>query len=78
MYVLIGGINSFAGPVIGTALLIVVPEIFRELKQYAPYISAVILLIVVYAMPEGLVGLPQVVRSWYIRHRKGERIAHAS
>jgi branched-chain amino acid transport system permease protein len=78
MYVLIGGINSFAGPVIGTALLIVVPEIFRELKQYAPYISAVILLIVVYAMPEGLVGLPQVIRSWYIRHRKGEQVAHAS
>jgi branched-chain amino acid transport system permease protein len=78
MYVLIGGINSFAGPIIGTALLIVVPEIFRELKQYAPYISAVILLIVVYAMPQGLVGLPQLIRSWYTRHRKGERVAHAS
>ena len=78
MYVLIGGINSFAGPIIGTALLIVVPEIFRELKQYAPYISAVILLIVVYVMPEGLVGLPQLMRSWYTRHRRGERVAHAS
>jgi branched-chain amino acid transport system permease protein len=78
MYVLIGGINSFAGPIIGPALLIVVPEIFRVLKQYAPYISAIILLIVVYAMPEGLVSLPQLTKSWYIEHRKGKRVAHVS
>jgi branched-chain amino acid transport system permease protein len=78
MYVLIGGINSFAGPIIGTVLLIVVPELFRVLKQFAPYISAIILLIVVYAMPEGLVGLPKLIRLWYIRHKKGEEVVHAS
>jgi branched-chain amino acid transport system permease protein len=78
MYVLIGGINSFAGPIIGTALLIVVPELFRVLKQFAPYISAVILLIVVYAMPEGLVGLPKFIRSWYLRRSKRDQAAQVS
>jgi branched-chain amino acid transport system permease protein len=78
MYVLIGGINSFAGPIIGPALLIIVPELFRELKQFAPYISAVILLIVVYAMPQGLVGLPHLIRSWYLGRRKGERVSYVS
>jgi ABC-type branched-subunit amino acid transport system permease subunit len=78
MYVLIGGMNSFTGPIIGTAILVLIPEFFRGLKIYSPYISAGILLIVVYAMPEGLVGPPQVIRSWLVDHRKGEQVAHAS
>jgi branched-chain amino acid transport system permease protein len=78
MYVLIGGTDSFAGPIIGTFVLFLIPEFFRGLKIYSPYISAVILLIVVYLMPQGLVGLPQLLRSWYTARRKGERVAHAS
>jgi len=58
-----GEINSFVGPIIKTAPLIVPPKIFRKLKQYAPYTSAVILLIVVTAMPSGLVSPPQLARS---------------
>jgi branched-chain amino acid transport system permease protein len=78
MYVLIGGINSFTGPILGTALMIIVPELFRVLKQFAPYISAIILLIVVYAMPEGLVGLPKLIKLRYMKRKGERRIAHAS
>lgn len=78
MYVLIGGINSFAGPIIGTFILILIPEFFRDLKVYSPFISAAILLIIVYLMPEGLVGLPQILRSWYAERRKSKGIARAS
>jgi branched-chain amino acid transport system permease protein len=78
MYVLIGGIGSFAGPIIGTFILILIPEFFRDLKMYAPYISAGILLIVVYLMPQGLVGLPQLIRSRIVERRRRERITHAS
>jgi branched-chain amino acid transport system permease protein len=67
MYVLIGGIDSFAGPIIGTFVLILIPELFRDLKMYAPFISAVILGIVVYLMPQGVAGLLKVVIPW----RKG-------
>jgi branched-chain amino acid transport system permease protein len=70
VYVLIGGINSFAGPIIGTAILVLIPEFFRSLKMYSPYISAGILLIVVYFMPGGLVSLPRL--SWR-RRREGKR-----
>jgi branched-chain amino acid transport system permease protein len=62
MYVLIGGINGFAGPIIGTAILVLIPEFLRGLKMYSPYISACILLIVVYLMPGGLASLPQLLR----------------
>lgn len=58
MYVLIGGIGSFAGPIVGTAILMIIPELFRELKAFVPYVTAAILFIVVFAMPQGLVGLP--------------------
>jgi len=75
MYVLIGGMNSFAGPIIGTAILVLIPEFFRSLKMYSPYITAGILLIVVYLMPGGLSSLPQAMRSWYIKRRKGEGVA---
>jgi branched-chain amino acid transport system permease protein len=62
MYVLIGGIGSFAGPVIGTAILMILPEFFRELKAFLPYVTAAILFIVVFAMPQGLIGLPLLLR----------------
>ena len=78
MYVLIGGIDSFAGPIAGTAILILLSEYSRDLKVYSPFLSAVLLLIVVYLMPQGLVSLPGLVKSWYSERRKGEKVAHVS
>jgi len=78
MYVLIGGIDSFAGPIVGTIILILIPEFARGLKEYSPFLSAVLLLIVVYLMPKGLVSLPSLVRAWYSERRKGKKIAHVS
>jgi branched-chain amino acid transport system permease protein len=74
MYVLIGGINSFAGPIVGTAILVLIPEFFRGLKIYSPFISAAILLLVVYLLPGGLVSVPRLAASWYKGLKKGKRI----
>ena len=63
VYMLIGGIVSFAGPIIGTAVLFMIPEIFRQLKEYTPFLFAGILLLVVFVMPRGLVGLFDQIRS---------------
>lgn len=70
MYTLIGGIGSFAGPVIGTVVLVLIPDFARSLKGYLPYVSAGILLVIAYLMPEGLVGLPQAVRGWLSKDRE--------
>jgi branched-chain amino acid transport system permease protein len=75
MYVLIGGIGSFAGPVIGTVILMIFPEFFRELKAFVPYVTAAILFIVVFAMPQGLVGLPGLL---HMRGRKRQKALPAS
>jgi branched-chain amino acid transport system permease protein len=75
MYVLIGGIDSFAGPIIGTFILILIPEFFRDLKTYSPYITAAILGIVVYLIPEGLISLPRIIRSAFTERRKKKSIS---
>ena len=76
MYALIGGINCFAGPIIGTFVLMLIPQFFRSLKIYAPYISAGILIVIVYLMPQGLVGLPHLVRPWMARSREKKPDTH--
>jgi branched-chain amino acid transport system permease protein len=78
MYVLIGGINSFAGPIIGTIILVLIPEFARDLKEYSPFLSAVLLLIVVYLMPKGLVSIPQLIKSAITERRKGKGVSRAS
>ena len=70
MYVLIGGIGSFVGPIIGTFVLILIPQYFFDLKTFSPYISAALLLIVVYLMPHGIAGIPELVKSWVAKYRK--------
>lgn len=68
MYVLVGGVNNFFGPIVGSFILILIPEYFRSLKTYSPFISAGILFLFVYLMPGGFAGLIQAavarVKSW--------------
>jgi branched-chain amino acid transport system permease protein len=61
MYVLVGGIESFAGPIVGTMILFLIPEVVRDLKYYSPYVSAAVLIVVVYLVPKGLVSLPRLL-----------------
>ena len=78
MYVLIGGIDSFAGPIIGTFILFLIPQFARDLKEFTPYLSALLLLIVLFLMPRGLVSLPSIIYSWFLKHRKEKIITHVS
>ncbi len=77
MYAMVGGLDDFAGPIIGTFLLVLLPEIFRGLKAYSPYISAGIVLIVAYLMPQGLAGLPRMIRMRSTETKKGRKVSHA-
>jgi branched-chain amino acid transport system permease protein len=78
MFMLIGGINSFAGPIIGVFVLVLIPEYFRDLKMYVPYVEAAILLIVVYMFPHGVVALPRILKKQYRALRGVRGAAHAS
>ena len=70
MYMLVGGAKNFAGPIIGAPILFLIPELFfRDLRSYSPFIPAIILIIFVYTMPEGLVGLAHKIKSFYISRK---------
>ena len=58
IYMIVGGEGSFLGPIIGAAFLTVLPEVARPLESYMPLLFAVILMVIIFLMPEGLVGLP--------------------
>ncbi len=63
IYVLVGGTGSFVGPVIGTTVLIIVPEIFRWLKAFTPFVFGGIMLVVVFLMPRGIAGVFEQFRA---------------
>jgi len=58
VYMTVGGAGLFAGPIAGTAVLLIIPELLRDLREYVPFVYAAILLIVLFLMPQGLAGLP--------------------
>jgi branched-chain amino acid transport system permease protein len=60
--VAVGGIGSTAGVVAGTALLTLMPEFFRFVGDYKLLVYGVLLFAVMRFAPEGLAGLPALVR----------------
>lgn len=65
IYVIVGGEGSFIGPAIGAILLTVLPEVARPLKSWMPVLFAVILMLIIFLMPEGLVGLPRRIHKLF-------------
>ncbi|MCE5254379.1 MAG: branched-chain amino acid ABC transporter permease [Actinomycetia bacterium] len=71
IYMIVGGAGTFVGPILGATLLTVLPEVARPLKSYMPFVFAAILMLIIFLMPEGLVGLPQRLRKLFIREPGG-------
>ena len=72
MYMLVGGSGSFAGPIIGTAVLVIVPELFRSLKEFSPLILGAIMVMVVFLMPQGIAGSVEQAKSMFRQPRQTE------
>jgi branched-chain amino acid transport system permease protein len=54
-YVVLGGRRSVIGPVIGTAVLVALPEISRPLADYRTLVFGALLMLVIAYMPRGIV-----------------------
>jgi branched-chain amino acid transport system permease protein len=74
----VGGMGSFFGPLIGTATLIIIPELFRGIKEFVPYIYSGIMLIVIFLMPQGIASLLGQVKFWVANVRERKTVRHAS
>jgi branched-chain amino acid transport system permease protein len=67
LILLLGGIGSMWGPLLGAAFVVWAPEQLRFVDEYRGLVYGVLLIIVMVAVPEGLVGLTE--RAWRLRGR---------
>lgn len=72
VFIVVGGLGSVAGSIVGAVSLTVLPELLRGFKEYNEFVFGGLLLLVLTLMPTGLIGLVPRSRSWLHRfnHRK--------
>jgi branched-chain amino acid transport system permease protein len=68
-YMVVGGADYFAGPIIGTVVLTLLAELFRTIGEFQPMISGMIAILVMLFMPGGLVSLLGRSRKWLRRSK---------
>jgi branched-chain amino acid transport system permease protein len=59
VYVVVGGLGKLSGAIIGTFILVLLPELLIPLKEYEILIYAVVFFLVIRFMSEGIVGTVQ-------------------
>ncbi|HLB06966.1 MAG TPA: branched-chain amino acid ABC transporter permease [Alphaproteobacteria bacterium] len=64
---IVGGLGTFAGPIIGVALLSVLDESFRAFDQFRPAIYGIILILTMLFLPTGLESLPEKLKPYLAR-----------
>lgn len=73
VYMTVGGEKRFIGPILGAAVLTILPEVARPLKAFMPFLFAAVLIVVIFFVPEGMVGLPKLLK----RKNVSKGAAHA-
>ena len=69
LYVILGGVNNLFGPVLGAAVMTLLPEYFRVLAEWRPTIFGLVIVIMLLFRPEGLLSFRMITA----RARRGER-----
>ncbi len=62
IFVIVGGGGSVFGPFLGSLFMTLVPEFLRVAKEYEPVVYAIILILIMFLLPGGLVTLPDRLR----------------
>lgn len=56
LYIVVGGLGSVMGSILGPLVLVALPEMFRPFAEYRELIFAVVLLLTLIFMPQGIAG----------------------
>jgi branched-chain amino acid transport system permease protein len=59
---IVGGMGSLVGPVIGAVALVIIPEAFRFFAEYRGVVYGLILIGVVLFRPQGVAGVPGIIQ----------------
>ncbi|MFB3820199.1 MAG: branched-chain amino acid ABC transporter permease [Candidatus Methylomirabilales bacterium] len=60
---IVGGMGTLAGPIIGAVFLVIFPEAARFLSHYREIVYGAILILVILFRPEGIAGVPGIIHS---------------
>ena len=64
VWALVGGMGSFAGPIIGVTVLSIADESFRGFAELRPAFYGLTLIATMLFLPDGLVSLPSKIMRW--------------
>lgn len=68
MYAILGGVGyAILGPIIGSVLMTLLPEFLRQAEAIAPVIYGILLIILILFLPNGLMGLVESLRAFFMR-----------
>lgn len=68
--VVVGGLGTFYGPIVGGVIFTFLPEFLRAIAQYRMMIYGLMMSVAIIFMPEGIIGILQSWVPW--RTKKGE------
>ena len=79
-YVILGGLGTLYGPVVGTVVLTAIWEMLKATGiTFGRYvIVGIILILAIIFLPRGLVSLPEQLQEWRKRHKKEEPVPPTS
>ncbi len=73
---ILGGIGGLPGPILGAAILTLLPELLRSLKDFRLVVNGLILVLIVLFLPKGIWD-PRRFRSWFGMTPRGALVAKA-
>ena len=56
MYIVMGGMGTFWGPLLGTLFMVTLPELLRTFHEYRLLILGILLILTITFLPQGIVG----------------------
>ncbi|MFH1033984.1 MAG: branched-chain amino acid ABC transporter permease [Pseudomonadota bacterium] len=65
MAILVGGIGTFFGPILGSGLLLLLEDVTQSYPEWALMISGVIFILVVMFLPGGVISFGARLRAWW-------------
>ena len=72
--VVVGGLGSIAGSVVGALVLTALPEVLRDFKEYNEFVYGALVLVSLMVLPQGLVSLVPTLRARLFDRSRAKRV----
>ncbi|NSL51679.1 branched-chain amino acid ABC transporter permease [Calidifontibacillus erzurumensis] len=72
IYLIVGGIGTLSGPIVGTLLIVLLSQNLQFLEEYRMLIFGPILVLLILFSPRGLVGF---ISDWKLKIREGKSVS---